>query len=65
MVQNQVFLGDKVPNVIRKKFRGIDIYKAVLCGGVRDRAQFIKWIANILLLRWKCGSRLFSNKKRR
>ncbi|MEN6411923.1 MAG: hypothetical protein ABFC84_04035 [Veillonellales bacterium] len=29
-----------------KKFRGIDIYKAVMSGGVRNREQFEKWIAS-------------------
>lgn len=28
-----------------RKFRGIDIYKAVLSGGVRDMDEFMKWIA--------------------
>lgn len=27
------------------KFRGIDIYKAVLSGGIRNKEQFMRWIA--------------------
>jgi hypothetical protein len=30
----------------KKKFRGIDVYKAVLSGGVRDLQQFETWIAS-------------------
>jgi len=41
----QIILEIKSQMALENKCRGIDVYKAVLSGGVRDREQFIKWIA--------------------
>ncbi|MCC5466895.1 hypothetical protein [Pelosinus baikalensis] len=41
----QIILEIKSQMTLENKCRGIDVYKAVLSGGVRDREQFIKWIA--------------------
>ena len=41
----QIILEIKSQISLEKKFRGIDVYKAVLSGGVRDREQFKSWIA--------------------
>lgn len=41
----QIILSIKSKLPPENKFRGIDVYKAVLSGGVRDKEQFVKWIA--------------------
>lgn len=41
----QIILEIKSQRTPERKFRGIDIYKAVLDGGVRDMKQFMEWIA--------------------
>lgn len=38
----------KIKSQIEGKYRGIDIYKAVMSGGVRNKEQFERWIANNL-----------------
>lgn len=42
----QIILEIKSQMSLKKKIRGIDVYKAVLNGGVRDKQQFEKWIAS-------------------
>lgn len=42
----QIILEIKSQSLPQNKIRGIDVYKAVLSGGVRDREQFVKWIAS-------------------
>ena len=41
----QIILEIKSQIPPEKKLRGIDIYKAVISGGVRDKEQLMKWIA--------------------
>jgi hypothetical protein len=41
----QIILAIKSQLPPENKFRGIDVYKAVFCGGVRDTKQFMEWIA--------------------
>jgi hypothetical protein len=40
----QIILTIKAQMSPTKKFRGIDVYKAVLDGGVRDWAEFLQWM---------------------
>ena len=42
----QIILEIKSQMAPQKKYRGIDVYKAVLSGGVRDSEQFEKWIVS-------------------
>lgn len=42
----QIILEIKSQMSLKKKIRGIDVYKAVLNGGVQDKQQFEKWIAS-------------------
>lgn len=41
----QIILEIKSQRQPENKFRGIDVYKAVLSGGVRNKEEFLAWIA--------------------
>lgn len=41
----QIILEIKSQRTPENNYRGIDVYKAVLSGGVRNREQFMKWMA--------------------